>query len=98
MGTNTDSAAAVQFQLHWAPNMLTGVLQRSNIKALLIAIYHAFPVCKSLLFKGEYKMCLEKELLLCKKKAGKVTSLQTADKHLVTPELPMGKVPPFNQP
>lgn len=39
-----------------------------------------------------------KRVTAVQKKAGKVTSLQTADKHLVTPELPMGKVPPFNQP
>lgn len=55
-----------------APTMLTGVLQCSNIKALLIAIYHAFPVCKCLLFKGEYKMCLQRRVIaLQKKKAGK---------------------------
>lgn len=65
-----------------APTMLTGVLQSSNIAALLIAIYHAFPVCKCLLLREEYKMCPGKKNYGCaKRKKGRKSHLPT-HKHL----------------
>lgn len=79
-----------------APTMLTGVLQRSNVKALLIAIYHAFPVCKCLLLEVECKMRLEKELQLCNKKKKKRKSHLPPEGTQATPELPMGNLPPPN--
>lgn len=79
-----------------APAMLTGVLQRANVRALLIAIYHAFPVCKCLLLETEYEMGLERVIAvqgkkkLKKKRRRKVTSPEGTQG---TSELHMGNLP-----
>lgn len=82
-----------------APTMSTSVLQRSNIKALLIGIYHAFSVCRRLLLEVEYKMCLEKRVIAVQEKKGRKGHLSPEGTQAPSnTSAAHGKATSFNQP